>query len=247
MDDGDDDGDDERDTEDTEIPDYLAPYARAVERFGDGFGSLLIADPSWQEARFAAFARIVGLTGRGLADLGSGRADLLDWLLREGVVCRRYVGVEGLAELDAFARARAENAGWARSGVAVELVHADFVADPELLARLVRGGGGGGGAGAGEGGGVDVLYFGGSLNTLDEDDALAVLDRAWAALADTPGGVLAFNFLADGPPQWSRPPTRLPRRDTQAWFAWAHERTPLVIFAQHYLGAHDATLVMIRP
>jgi hypothetical protein len=232
-------------------PDYLAPYARAVELHGAGFGALLIADRSWQEARFAAFAQLLsgplwgpggGLAGRTLADLGSGRADLLAWLRQQEIGVHRYLGIEAIVELDHFARIRAGREGWSeRLAGGAALIHADFVADPTLCDRLVREQG------------ADLLWFGGSLNTLADDPALAVLDRAWAALTDTPGGVLAFNFLAGGAtpadettPDWPRPSTGLPRRDTQAWFAWACARTPLVLFAQHYLGAHDATLVMIR-
>jgi hypothetical protein len=225
-------------------PDYLAPYARAVELHGAGFGALLIADRSWQEARFAAFAQLLaaplgGLAERTLADLGSGRADLLTWLLDQGIGPRRYLGVEAIAELDHFARIRAGREGWSeRLAAGAGLIHADFVADPGLCDRLVREQG------------ADLLWFGGSLNTLEDAPALAVLERAWAALERTPEGVLAFNFLA-GPTgasasDWPRPSTGLPRRDTQAWFAWACARTPRVLFAQHYLGAHDATLVLIR-
>ena len=71
-----------------------------------------------------------------------------------------------------------------------------------------------------------------------------MLERAWAALG--PGGVLGFNFLS-GEGEWPRPPTNLPRRPTQRWIAWALARTPKVIFCQHYLGAHDATVAMYPP
>ncbi len=217
-------------TSDDAVPEYLAPYMAAVAAYGTGFGALLISDRSWQEARFAAFARAVGLQGRVLADLGSGRADLLAWLARQGVECRHYVGVEAVVELHEFAQARPERE---QLGPASFML-ADFVREPELFEGLVHDFG------------VDVMLFCGSLNTLEEADALRTLDRAWAALADKPGAVLGFNFLAGGD-AWPRPDTRLPRRDTRAWFAWACDRTPLVIFCQHYLGAHDATIVMIRP
>jgi hypothetical protein len=212
----------------TSVPDYLAPYTRAVAVFGTGFEALLICDRSWQEARFAAFAGAIGLGDRAIGDLGSGRADLLAWLLREGVECRRYVAVEAVPELHRFAVARS------LEHPAAAFVEADFVRDTGLLDDLVR---------EHE---LDVLLFCGSLNTLEDADALAVLDRAWSALADRPGAVLGFNFLAGGD-DWSRPATRLPRRDTRRWFSWACDRTPQVIFCQYYLGAHDATIVMIRP
>jgi hypothetical protein len=213
---------------DERTPEYLAPYARAVAAYGTGFGALLICDRQWQEARFRVLSSAIGLRGRGVADLGSGRADLLDWLDRERVECRRYVAVEAVAELHGYARARYEHAASAA------FVHGDFVRETGLFAQLV------------DEHDVDVLLFSGSLNTLVEAEALAVLERAWSALADSPGAVLGFNFLAGGD-GWPRPETNLPRRDTRRWFAWACDRTPLVIFCQHYLGAHDATIVMIRP
>jgi hypothetical protein len=217
-------------TSDDAVPEYLAPYKRAVAAYGTRFESLLISDRSWQEARFAAFVRAVGLQGRRLADFGSGRADLPAWLVGQGIACRSYVGVEAVPELDRFARARCER----EALPATTCMLGDFVGDTELIERVVR---------EHE---TDVLLFCGSLNTIEESEVLAVLDRAWAALADKPGGVLALNFLAGGD-AWPRPSTTLPRRSTRAWFAWACERTPLVIFCQHYLGAHDATIVMIRP
>jgi hypothetical protein len=215
-------------TSDELVPEYLAPYARAVAAHGTGFGALLICDRQWQEARFAVFANAIGLHGRRVADLGSGRADLLAWLAREGVACGSYVAVEAVPELHHYAIARHQQEDLAK------FVFADFVRDTELFPRLI------------DEYQLDVLLFSGSLNTLAEADALAVLERAWVALAGKPGAVLGFNFLAGGD-AWSRPQTGLPRRDTRRWFAWACDRTPLVIFCQHYLGAHDATIVMIQP
>ncbi|HLT38401.1 MAG TPA: class I SAM-dependent methyltransferase [Enhygromyxa sp.] len=215
-------------TSDELVPEYLAPYTRAVAAYGTGFGSLLICDRKWQEARFAALAGAIGLRGRAVADLGSGRADLLSWLAQQGVACRRYVAVEAVPELHRFASARGPD------DESTVFVQADFVRDTELLSKLVAKHD------------LDVLLFSGSLNTLTEADALAVLERAWCSLADRPGAALGFNFLAGGD-DWPRPSTRLPRRDSKRWFAWACERTPLVIYCQHYLGAHDATIVMIRP
>jgi len=212
---------------DEPVPDYLAPYTRAVAAHGTGFGALLMTAQEWQELRFGVFTGALGLHRRAIADLGSGRGDLLDWLERAGVAYQRYVGVEAVPELHEFARQR-----FGGRGPEVEFVEADFVQDLGLFERLV---------GERE---IDVILFSGSLNTLVEADALAVLDRAWAALPA--GGVLGFNFLAGGG-DWPRPATRLPRRELTRWFAWACERTPLVIVCQHYLGAHDATIVMIRP
>lgn len=214
-------------TSEDPMPEYLAPYARAVAAYGTGFAALLMCDRRWQEARFSTFAHAIELNGRAIADLGSGRADLLGWLARAGLAWRRYVAVEAVAELHRHAQARHQHQPEST------FVQADFVRDTGLFRRLV------------DEQQVDVMLFSGSLNTLAEADALAVLERAWAALAECPGAVLGFNFLAGGD-SWARPQTGLPRRDTRRWFSWACDRTPLLSFHQHYLGAHDATIVMQR-
>jgi SAM-dependent methyltransferase len=206
-------------------PDYLAPYLRAVASHGPGFPSLLFSSRELQQRRFGVLTSSIALAGRRIADLGSGHGDLLTWIEERGIDYAAYVGVEAVAAFDALARERA------RAKPQASFIQADFVRDGELLEALVRVRG------------VDTMLFCGSLNTLDGARALAVLDRAWAALPA--GGVLGFNFLSGGG-AWERPPTNLPRRDTQQWLAWALARTPEVVFCQHYLGAHDATLVMHR-
>ena len=203
-------------------PAYLGPYQRAVKQHGPGFISLLFGSREMQTRRFEVLAGCVKLAGRNLADLGCGHGDLLPWLRAQGVELGSYLGVEAMPEFVEQARARAYPGA--------RFMHADFVTDEELFDRLV-------------GEGVDTVMFCGSLNTLDEALALRVLDRAWRALSLCERGVLGFNFLAGGG-HWPRPQTNLPRRPTRAWFDWALARTPELMFCQHYLGAHDATLVM---
>jgi SAM-dependent methyltransferase len=212
---------------DSDEPDYLGPYLRAVASHGPGFPALLFSSRELQRKRFAVLTSALILAGRRVADLGSGHGDLLAWFDEHEIHCASYVGVEAVAAFDSIARQRVG----ARERVA--FVRHDFVAEPELFEQLVREHG------------IDTMLFCGSLNTLDEPDALAVLERAWTALP-RPGGVLGFNFLAGGG-DWERPPTNLPRRDSARFVAWALERTPHVLFCQHYLGAHDATLIMHRP
>jgi SAM-dependent methyltransferase len=207
-------------------PDYLGPYLRAVASHGPGFPALLFSSRELQHRRFAVLTSAIALAGRRIADLGSGHGDLLGWLDEHEIRFAAYVDVEAVPEFDNIARARTvgrENVSFMRQ---------DFVTETELFDQLVR---------EHE---IDTILFYDSLNTLDEPLALAVLERAWAALV-RPGGVLAFNFLAGGG-EWERPPTNLPRRDSASWVAWALERTPQVLFCQHYLGAHDATLVLHR-
>ena len=216
-----------------DAPDYLGPYRRAVDSVGPGFPALLFGSRDMQRRRFDILGGSVRFDGRSIADLGSGHGDLLAWLDGQSSAFASYVGVEAIPEFHRLACERAETRSKARGDRRASFVCADFVADDELLARLVRERG------------VDTVVASGSLNTLDEVRALAVLDRAWRALDGVVGGVLAFNFLSGGD-DWPRPQTELPRRDTRAWFAWALERTPRVVFCQHYLDAHDATLVMSR-
>ncbi|PRP97899.1 Methyltransferase domain protein [Enhygromyxa salina] len=210
-------------------PDYLGPYLRAVASHGPGFPALLYGSRDMQQRRFAVFTGSIALAGRRIADLGSGHGDLLAWLDEQGLDYGSYVGVEAVAEFDTIARERAA----ARELPRATFMRGDFVRETALFDALVRERS------------IDTIVLNGSLNTLDEARALAVLERAWTALASRPAGVLGFNFLSGGD-DWERPPTRLPRRDTKRWLAWALERTPQVIFYQHYLGAHDATLIMHR-
>ncbi len=148
------------------MPGYLEPYVRAAGKFGGGFGSLLWASPKTQAARFGAIARAADLHDRSLLDVGCGRADLLEYLLRQNIALRRYVGLEVIDELLFAAR---------RKGLPnAEIVQGDFVRDSSLLDC-----------------GVDVLIFCGSLNTLDEATFYSILDAGVAAARQT----LVFNFL----------------------------------------------------
>lgn len=210
--------------------DYLHPYEQAVEAHGAELPALLLTSTAAQHKRFAVLASIVAFADKRIADMGSGRADMLVWLRDNSVAYRGYVGVEAVPAFDAFARGRAEGEGLREA----TFVEADFVQDAGLCERLARDHD------------LDVIVFSGSLNTLGESDALAVLERAWRSIRHKPGSALAFNFLAGGG-EWPRPPTELPRRDSARWVAWALERTPLVTFCQYYLGAHDGTIVMLVP
>ena len=209
--------------------DYLGPYQRAVVNHGPGFPALLFGSREHQQRRFAVLSATIPLAGRRIADLGCGHGDLLAWLDDHDISYASYLGLEAVPEFAAIARKRMVAQGQTRA----EFVLGDFVAEPERVDALVR---------EHE---VDTIMLSGSLNTMDEASALAVLERAWAALEGRPLGALGFNFLSGGG-EWERPDTRLPRRDTMRWFAWALARTARVIFCQHYLGAHDATIVMFR-
>ena len=147
-------------------PAYLTPYQRAASRHGAGFSSLLWASPQTQAVRFGALTRLVGLKGRSLLDVGCGRADLLDFLLARDIKLAHYVGLEGVPTL--------AEAAEAKNHPNTIIVRADFVREP--LRLFV---------------GADVVYFSGSLNTLDPADFYVTIRKAYDAAAET----LVFNFL----------------------------------------------------
>jgi SAM-dependent methyltransferase len=128
---------------------------------------LLWATPRTQAARFAALTRLVGLHGKSILDVGCGRADLLDFLLAQRLKPAHYVGLEGVAAL--------ADAAEAKGHPDAVIVRADFVREP--LRMFVA---------------ADVVYFSGSLNTLDPSSFYATIRNAYDAAAET----LAFNFLA---------------------------------------------------
>ena len=148
-------------------PAYLAPYERAASRHGAGFSALLWATPQTQAVRFAALTRLVGLNGKSILDVGCGRADLLDFLLARDVRPAHYVGLEGVAAL--------ADAAEAKNHPDAMIVRADFVREP--LRLFVA---------------ADVVYFSGSLNTLDPALFYATIRKAYDAAAEA----LVFNFLA---------------------------------------------------
>lgn len=148
-------------------PIYLTPYLTAASRHGGGFSSLLWASPRTQAVRFGALTRLVGLNGKLILDVGCGRADLLDFLLSHDIHPDHYVGLEGVAALADAAEAKRHPGSM--------IVRADFVREP--LRLFV---------------GADVVYFSGSLNTLDPASFYATIRKGYDAAAET----LVFNFLA---------------------------------------------------
>jgi SAM-dependent methyltransferase len=156
--------------------------------------------------------------GRTILDAGCGRADLARWLCREQVRYRQYLGIDAVPEMLQFAR---------EQGIPnAEFRLLDFVADEHSFCA------------AAQRGAPDVVVFSGSLNTLPQEMALAVVDRAWSACRI---GVV-FNFLsvfdgADGEgPARKYSPVEMVR--------WALERTVLVAFRHDYLDGRDGTIVM---
>lgn len=146
---------------------YLAPYLDAAAEYGAGFGALLWASPKTQRARFEAIHGAIDLDGRSILDAGCGRADFLDYLLRQGVRPAEYQGIEAIEPLACAAEMR----GWP----AAQIIRADFVRDPGCLFT-----------------GSEVVIFSGSLNTLDDREFYSTLGHAFHAASDA----LVFNFLS---------------------------------------------------
>ena len=207
---------------------YLAPYEAAAKRHGASFEATLWASRDGQVARFRVISEMADLDGRTVVDAGSGCGDLATFLREQGIHVARYIGLEGVAEVACAA------CDCAPPGA--EFQHVDFVKDESVFERLAP----------------DVVVFSGSLNTFDQRDALAVLDRAWRAVTarPAPGASRAgvFNFLSDRCSEaLLRQPTSPARRfDTLALLGWAFERTAHVRFRQDYFPeGHDATIAMI--
>lgn len=150
---------------------YLAPYLRAAERFGEGFGSLLWASPQTQRARFNAIRKSCDPTGKSVLDVGCGRADYLAYLIERDARPADYIGIEMVEPLAAAAERQADEV---RHALPTTILRADFVRDP---ARMFVG--------------ADIVMFSGSLNTLDTAAFYSTLGRAFDAAAEA----LVFNFL----------------------------------------------------
>ncbi len=146
---------------------YLAPYLDAAAEFGAGFGTLLWASPKTQRARFEAIRQTTDFDGKNLLDVGCGRADLLEYLLRQGVRPAEYLGIEAVEPLAEVAEMR--------GSPATRIIRADFVREPRSLFT-----------------GSDIVIFSGSLNTLEDQEFYATLRHAFHAA----GEALVFNFLS---------------------------------------------------
>src|SRR5690606_20133332 len=198
------------------------------ERYGASFESLLWRSAEFQSERFRIICEVGQLGGRVIADLGCGRADLLEYLHARNIGHARYVGVEAIDELADFSRRRAAEAGWKEA----EILQGDFVGDAGMMERLARAHG------------AHVLVFSGSLNTLEPRRAAQVLDRAWEAVRHVPQGTLVFNFLSTHGRRMTAPMGPARRFNPTPLIKWALRRAPAVVVRHDYLHGHDATIMM---
>lgn len=205
-------------------PDYLEPYQQACAAFGPSFEATLWASREWQEARFRVMTELFQFAGQSVVDAGAGQGDFAAHLLEKGVAFSRMTGLEAVPGMLESARAR--------KLARCEFLPLDFVAQDDAFARTAR-----------DGAPPDAIVFSGSLNTLNQDEALRVLDRAWEAC----GSALLFNFLSArvGPNSAVADTGPARRFDPLAIIAWALERTPLAAYRQDYIPhGHDATVLM---
>lgn len=224
---------------------WLEPYKEAASRGGSSFGTLLWRSEAFQRARFEAIAEMIDLSGRVVIDCGCGRADFLAYLVSRDTAFRSYLGVDALGVMVDHCARRIESERWLRARV----VLGDFASAHDPFPGYVRDFGAGSHA---IGGGGEVFVFSGSLNTCTQRHAIEVLDRAWRAIApspgsERPGAAVAFNFLsARCGRKWAGVPTGPANRfDPHELLSFALERTSRVLFRQDYLDGHDATIVML--
>ncbi len=148
-------------------PSYLAPYLAAAKKYGAGFGTLLWASPRTQAIRFNALLQSVDVSGKAVVDVGCGRADLMEFMLKNRVVPRSYLGIEAVEALAAAAETK--------HFPNTQIVRGDFLENPSILPTD-----------------ADVLFYSGSLNTMSRDEFYNCLRRGFAVARSA----VVFNFLA---------------------------------------------------
>ena len=197
---------------------YLSPYREAHDDHGSDFRVTLWASERLQRLRFRVMTAMVFMLGKRVLDAGCSRGDFAAYMLKKDVAYESFVGVDAVEPVVAHANSR----GLERSS----FYAGDFVADPSHLS-IDR---------------PQVIAISGTLNTMDDDTAIGLLDHAWQATSET----LVFNFLSDRAseeaPSQTTPARRLP---TLKFIDWAMKQTPAVRMRQDYFRyGHDATVVM---
>lgn len=221
------------------MTEYLEPYRRAVDEIGPGFEALLWRNRDFQQVRFRVLIETAAagvapfampptanaLANRVIVDLGCGRADMLTWLDEHRVPFGRYIGVEAIPELVNASAARTASRDDA------EIIEADFADQHDLFESLVRSHA------------AEVFLFSGSLNTFEQPAALAVIERAFAAIKPLPVGAVVFNFLSGLAPHAPTDDTGPAKRfDTRAVIDAAASLSPAFTARHDYLRGHDATV-----
>jgi len=212
---------------DASSPAYLAPYHEAIASHGASFEATGWKNRDMQLARFDIMIDMTDFTGRVIIDAGSGQGGFADHLAERAIEYGRFIGLDAMPEMVEQSRAKRLPES--------EFHVCDFAGETDSFSRFAKRAGGPG---------ADLIVFSGSLNTMEEDAALAVLERAWAAATE---GVL-FNFLSDRATRrlLDADPSPARRFNTIRLLDWALDKTPAVQFRQDYFAGHDATIAMFR-
>jgi len=209
------------------VGDYLKPYEKAIEKHGPCFEATLWRSREKQCARFEVIRGLVNFRGRTVLDAGCGLGDFSASLAEHQAQHGEYVGLEALGSFVAAAGAR----NLPRS----RFVACDFVKEAGAFTGRFP---------SAADGRADVVVFCGSLNTLEQDLAMPVLERAWDACRL----VLVFNFLSERYPEAECAPADsiVQRYCPGRVLEWALDRTPLVALRHDYMEGHDATVALYR-
>ena len=199
---------------------YLEPYRQSHARHGANFEVTCWASPRSQELRFEVFTQMCFLAGKRVLDAGCSRGDLAVYLHQRQIWPARYIGIDALPEVIAFARQR--------HLPDCEFHAGDLLRDATLW-RL---------------GAPQVIAISGTLNTMTDAAAFTLLSHAWEAGPQT----LLFNFLSSRTHRQVAHETGPVRRmDPLQLLDWALARTSSVALRQDYFaGGHDATICMSR-
>ncbi|MEM6506990.1 MAG: class I SAM-dependent methyltransferase [Planctomycetota bacterium] len=197
---------------------YLQPYREAHEDHGADFKVTLWANERSQQLRFRVMTEMVFMAGKRVLDAGCSRGDFAAYLMSKDVAYGSYTGLDAVEPVIDYANRR----GLERAA----FIAGDFVSDASLLS-------------------IDqpqVITVSGTLNTMDDDTAVGLLETAWQAAGET----LVFNFLSDRAsgqaPSQTAPARRLPALKL---LDWAMQQTPSVCLRQDYFRfGHDATIAM---
>ena len=200
---------------------YLSHYRALIDRVGATFEATGWRSREFQRERFRVFCEMQDFTGQRVIDAGAGQADFAAYLIEHGVSYEEVIALDAMPEMVGAIAERELHRVTPRES--------DFASKPGVFMLF---------------GPVDSIVFSGSLNTLTQDRALEVLERAWDAARVS----LVFNFLSDRAPEelLARPTLPAHRFSAQDLIDWALQRTPGVRFRQDYLGGHDATIAMLK-
>jgi hypothetical protein len=151
---------------DSDVPPYLAPYQRAVKRYGAEFEALCWTSLIEQTARFKAMIEVYDFASKRMIDAGCGRADFYDYLTACGIIPGDYLGIEAILPLADGAKRK--------TGANYSILTEDFLVSgfpPDFH--------------------PDVIVFSGSLNTFKVESLQRALRSAIEAARDS----VVFNCL----------------------------------------------------